>query len=258
MLFNTYNKIISRARQGLGWSIRTLSDKVGVKPHDVVMIEEGRDPCQSIIAETLGLSFNKLEKIYQNKYMEPKIKEKIGKDLTLKKYEVEVGGVVANTYVLVKGKSKEDYLFVDAVGASDQAIRLVESNMPHALLITHGHFDHRAGQEIVKQKFTDIKIIEAGKDIKTDGPIDISGFNVKAIRTPGHTEDSVCYLVDEQILFTGDTIFAGSIGKPNYDYQILLKSIKEKVFSLPESVIIAPGHGPLTTVAHEKVHNPFF
>lgn len=266
MPYNTQTQIITKAREGLDLSIRALADQASVSPQTIVMIEDGRLKCQESVAEALNLSFEKMREMAHNYSMESKLSSNLG----LRRYEVAVGGIVANCYIVLKDQVQNSNvnsnpkskcpiaILIDAVGVSDQAMAQIVSNAPQALLITHGHFDHVAGMEIIKQRFPEIKVVEAGKDVKTDGPIDVSGFSVKTLKTPGHTEDAVCYLVDDQILFTGDTLFAGSIGKPNYNYQLLLKNIKQKIFSLPDDVIIAPGHGPLTTVKFEQHNNPFF
>ena len=81
------------------------------------------------------------------------------------------------------------------------------------------------------------------------------------IKTPGHTPDSVCfYNAEEHIMFTGDTLFAGTIGRtdlPGGDYDSEIRSIMEKLIFLPGETVIYPGHGPESTIARERVQNPF-
>ncbi|MEM4766195.1 MAG: MBL fold metallo-hydrolase, partial [Nitrososphaerota archaeon] len=82
---------------------------------------------------------------------------------------------------------------------------------------------------------------------------------VRVIHTPGHTPGSVCYLAEEMI-FTGDTLFAGSIGRtdlPGGSLQSLLSSISAKILSLPDHYAVYPGHGPSSTIGAEKMLNPF-
>ena len=76
--------------------------------------------------------------------------------------------------------------------------------------------------------------------------------------TPGHTPGGVCYKT-EGSCFVGDTLFAGSIGRANPPtlYPTHLKSVRTRVLTLPETLILFPGHGPSTTVREEKAHNPF-
>jgi hydroxyacylglutathione hydrolase len=107
----------------------------------------------------------------------------------------------------------------------------------------------------------------------TDGAVlEIAGVRLDAIHAPGHTSGSVMYRSDypptalgaaaeiDQVVFSGDVLFAGSIGRtdlPGGDYAAMLRSLKEKVLPLPDSVAVLPGHGPQTTMAHERATNPY-
>jgi len=80
------------------------------------------------------------------------------------------------------------------------------------------------------------------------------------VHTPGHTDGSVCFIYRGSV-FTGDTLFAGSIGgifDQRYDYHDLLRAASTKIFSLPDDTVVLPGHGPPSTIEQERAHNPFF
>jgi glyoxylase-like metal-dependent hydrolase (beta-lactamase superfamily II) len=84
--------------------------------------------------------------------------------------------------------------------------------------------------------------------------------SIRMLHTPGHTDGSSCFLF-RSTLFSGDTLFAGSVGGIFADvstYEDLLASIRFKLFALDEETVVMPGHGPPTTIAEEKAHNPFF
>ena len=87
-----------------------------------------------------------------------------------------------------------------------------------------------------------------------------NGFtNLEVISTPGHTPGGVCYYTDG-ILFSGDTLFAGSVGRsdfPGGDYDALIESVKKRLFVLPDGTRVLPGHGDATTIGQEKSDNPF-
>jgi len=259
MLEDNYNDIIQKARQGTGLSVRATADQLNMKVSEIINIEKGLLKFNADLVRILGLNYRKLEAIYNNQYP-VMVKEKINlNNLDFKNFKIKVGGLSVNTYIVSNLQHKQS-LLIDAIGASKKALDYLKNTKlnPQALLITHGHFDHRAGVEQIKQNYPKCKIIEAGKDINQDGPVRVPGFNVQAFKTPGHTQDAVCYLVDNQLLFSGDTLFAGSVGRPNFNYDQLLKNITEKIFTLTEEIVIAPGHGPLTTIKNEKENNPFF
>ncbi len=164
------------------------------------------------------------------------------------------------------------------------------------ILLTHGHFDHiwgldglrdavcaaaeADGSEPVKAyaceaerqllKDTGMNVsAQAGRPCSTyadvyvtDGQeITLAGMTCKVIATPGHTAGGCCYYFEEAgILLAGDTLFAESVGRtdfPTGSMGTLVRSIKEKLFVLPEDTRVYPGHGESTTIGHEKEHNPF-
>ena len=92
--------------------------------------------------------------------------------------------------------------------------------------------------------------------------IEQAGVKLKVLHTPGHTPGGIClYSPGEGIVFTNDTLFADSIGRTDFqdgNAEQLIKGIREKLFTLPDETKVYPGHGPLTTIANEKAHNPFF
>ncbi len=91
--------------------------------------------------------------------------------------------------------------------------------------------------------------------------LELAGIGLEVIHTPGHTPGHCCFfLKDEGLLFSGDHLFAGSIGRtdlPGGDYPTLMDSMRTKVLPLPDDVIVYPGHGPATTLARERGSNPF-
>ena len=158
---------------------------------------------------------------------------------------------------------------------------------PVGILLTHGHFDHILGLEDVSQTWgLDVWVSpdesgqiertaswcrELGLDFKpftgvrhdiADGDTITFGQSVlKVISTPGHTEGSVCYYNEKDaVLFSGDTLFAGSIGRtdhPGGDYDRIIASIKDKLMTLDGEVTVLPGHGTATSIGYERSTNPF-
>ena len=163
-----------------------------------------------------------------------------------------------------------------------------ESLTVAAILDTHGHGDHIAGNARVKAAFPDAPILIGEADAAllsdpvgnlsalfgmpwtsppadrtlSDGQIlELAGLSIEAHHVPGHSPGQmVFYLAAEGVCFCGDTVFAGSIGRsdfPGGDGATLIAAIREKILSLPAATTLYPGHGPPTTVEREAATNPF-
>ena len=188
-----------------------------------------------------------------------------------------------NNYLIIDEESKEAAL-IDC-SAIDDAIELELKKNGATLkyiLLTHGHFDHISGiknernaqvlmhsadNEWVTQVNTYLPMLgmpamevpRIDKFIEDNEIIKLGNLEIKVIHTPGHTQGGVCYYVDGN-LFSGDTIFRESVGRcdlPGGDYNQIVDSIEQRIFTLPDEVVIYPGHGKTTTVGWEKVHNSF-
>ena len=198
-----------------------------------------------------------------------------------------VGPVRTNCYVAVNAETKECFV----VDPGDAALQLAErikrdGYTPVAICLTHGHFDHAGGAEALAKEFG-IKIYahekeestlqEAGKNlsgwngkeesyhadvyVKDEEELDLAGFHIRVIHTPGHTEGGCCYYLNyEDVLFSGDTLFAQSVGRtdfPGGSMSLIVHSIKEKLMVLPGHTTVYPGHNDATTIEEERMYNPY-
>jgi glyoxylase-like metal-dependent hydrolase (beta-lactamase superfamily II) len=202
-----------------------------------------------------------------------------------------LGVYETNCYILRSNEATKDCLIVDTGLGAGKLIKFLEEHKlnPAAVVLTHGHIDHIAGVAALRSRFPDIKVyihkldaemlaeprtnlsamtvgsfsIEpADFSVEEQSCIEQAGLKLNVLHTPGHTPGGIClYSKDEGIVFTDDALFADSIGRtdfPSGSIEQLLKSIMEKLFTLPDETKVYPGHGPITTIAHEKAHNPFF
>jgi len=199
-----------------------------------------------------------------------------------------VGPFEVNCYLYRDPLSMAGVVF-DPGGNEDLIIDTIEQTGVNlrAILLTHGHGDHIAAVAAIKQRFDvplyiseeDAALLADPSDLVstfygrpvTAPPADayvtdeqvlaIGPMAFRVLATPGHTPGGVCYLDEnEGLLFCGDTLFAGSIGRtdlPGGSYARLIDSIRSKILTLPDGIVCLPGHGPQTTVGAEKTGNPF-
>jgi glyoxylase-like metal-dependent hydrolase (beta-lactamase superfamily II) len=97
--------------------------------------------------------------------------------------------------------------------------------------------------------------------LKDEDTLELAGFEIQVLHTPGHTPGGVCYYFPQEgVVFSGDTLFCGSVGRtdlPGGSMSALVRSVREKVFSLPDLTLVYPGHGEPTKISSEKQNNPF-
>lgn len=191
------------------------------------------------------------------------------------------GPMMANCYII--SDDKGNGFMIDPVYPKGEIERYIEAKSINLdfILLTHTHFDHVMGLSYFKDKYK-LKVYasEDSKniyddpyynlskgvcdlDIKIDGFLkdgeEFSNFNIKAIKTPGHSLDSMSYLIEDSI-FCGDTIFKQSIGRtdfPGGNFNTLIGSIISKLFIYDNDTKLYPGHGESSTIKFEKSNNPF-
>ncbi len=192
-----------------------------------------------------------------------------------------------NCYFVYKEGSNE-VIFIDPADSGDYIYETLKDKgfQVTGILLTHGHFDHIWGSERLRELtgakiYTNIEEKAVCEDVKKNASeqvgraytvspdvylkdneeISIAGINFRMIATPGHTEGGCCYYFeDDGMLISGDTLFQESIGRtdlPTGSMSTLIRSVKEKLFILPDHVKVYPGHGDATEIGTEKKYNPF-
>jgi hydroxyacylglutathione hydrolase len=204
------------------------------------------------------------------------------------------GAFQTNCYVVAPAAGEECVIVdpgQDAVDGVDELLR--EHRLkPVAVLLTHGHLDHvwsvapvcgardvpawihpddrhllsdpAAGWSPSSSAIFGGITLSEPDDVRelSDGAVlPLAGLELVVDHTPGHTRGSVSFrLPDEDVFFSGDLLFAGSIGRsdlPGGDYPTILRSLADKCLPLPDDTVVLPGHGPQTTIGHERATNPY-
>ncbi|MGH4125227.1 MAG: MBL fold metallo-hydrolase [Clostridium sp.] len=187
----------------------------------------------------------------------------------------------SNCYIVMDEITKEAVVLDPGGDVDDISLAIDDMGAKVTyILLTHGHLDHTTGVAqlkaitnaivciskadddlIAKGEYLFGPLIEGGADklLRQWDVIKISNLEFTCLDTPGHTPGGMCFKV-ENCVFTGDTLFAGSIGRTDFaggDFNTIIMSIKLKLLCLPESTIVYPGHGPSSTINNEKLSNPF-
>ncbi len=205
----------------------------------------------------------------------------------LKVKQFVVGPVQTNCFFAVNDDTKETLIIDPGAEAKGLAAAIEKEELkPAAILLTHGHFDHASAAAELAERFG-IEIYaeaheketlenpglnlsgwqgreeayHAGVYLKDEQEIDLAGFHIRVLATPGHTVGGCCYFFSYQnALFAGDTLFHMSVGRtdfPKGSMSELVRSIREKLMILPDAVTVYTGHNENTTIGTERMYNPY-
>jgi glyoxylase-like metal-dependent hydrolase (beta-lactamase superfamily II) len=267
--------IVKKARTGLGLSVRDVASASGLTEAEIAGLERGDQPRDRVqvraLAKAVGLRPEPLEQIAIDKW-EPVAHSTPAWVETI---HGSVGGYGVQGYVLHDGG---EAVIIDTgynaramiAALTRRRLRLV------GVCLTHGHADHAEGiDELLAHREVPVYLGQDDRNLLgwrppsrlLSAPVDglaipVGHRTVRCLTTPGHTPGGICYLVEDAeqpLCCVGDTLFAGSIGRSNPSrlYPTHLESVRSRVLALAPHSRLLPGHGPATTVAEERAHNPF-
>ncbi len=264
--------IIRKGRKAANVAASAAAAAAGLSEPELAMLEESgkpaRTPNLAALAVLLGLNAGKLEGLANGWLPTPK---DLGVWRELRQIATERGGNTVNCYLAWDEVSREAALF-DTGWTAEPILALIAENqlqLKH-IFLTHTHEDHVAALGALREHFPKIRLHSGSKHappeqrLRGNDFIHLGSLRITNRDTPGHAEEGITYVIGTwpddapHVAIVGDAIFAGSIGTGFQSWELAKQKIRDQIFSLPADSLLGPGHGPFTTVAEEKAHNPFF
>jgi len=264
--------ILRKARAMANVSTAAAANAAGISEGELATLEETGQCAKKInfaaLAPLTGLNAAKLEGIAKGWLPSPK---DLGIWREVRVFTTAGDGLTVNCYLVWDEVSREAALFDTGLDAKPILDCIAENQLDlKYVFITHSHWDHVETLPKIREAFPKVRVRTGSKSAppdqrnKTAEIVHLGGLRVTHRETPGHAEDGVTYMVGNwqedapYLAVVGDAIFAGSMGGAPEQGALAKQKIREQILSLPADTLICPGHGPLTTVAEEKAHNPFF
>ncbi len=264
--------IIRKARSMSKVSAADAARAAGLTEADLAALEQSgqtqRTPNLAALAHLVGLHPGKLEAI-ANGWLPAE------KDLSawreLRCITTDTGGMAVNCYLVWDEVCREAAL-IDTGWEATPVADLVTQNQLQLrhIFITHVHEDHVAALDDLRRQFPKARVHSGSRSAPVDQRnrpndfIHLGSLRITHRDTPGHAEDGTTYIIGTwpedapHVAIVGDALCAGSIGRCNQSWDLARQKVRDQILTLPPETLLCPGHGPLTTVAEEKAHNPFF
>lgn len=264
--------IIRKARAISSVSSAVAASAAGLTQDELTTLEATGEPAKKInfaaLGKIVGLNPKKLEAIADG--WVPSY-QATGRWRKLRTFTTAGEGLTVNCYLIWDEATRQAALFDTGLDARPILEGIAsEGLILRHIFITHSHWDHVEALPIIRAALPQVQLHSGSKsapEAQRNQPgeaVRLGDLRITHRATPGHAEDGVTYLIDNwpaaapTVAIVGDAIFAGSIGRGNQSWELAREKVREEILSLPPETLICPGHGPLTTVAEEQEHNPFF
>ena len=265
-LEDLFEDIVGKSQRGLRVSDQELCQQAHLSGEELLGVKKGSGTpaAVSALAEALGLGPKALVASYSKNWYPTNVPIFDG----AKQFNTPLLDMTVNAYLIWDPKTKEAAIFDTGADATELLAFVDSAGLTvKYLFLTHTHQDHVAELgAIVKRTHAEIfspelEPLPRTKTVREGDQFRLAELRIETRLTNGHSPGGTSYVVhglQHPVAVVGDSLFAGSMGGAPNDYQKALQNNLEKLLSLPEDTLVCPGHGPLTTVANEREHNPFF
>ncbi|HEX2747717.1 MAG TPA: NAD(P)-binding domain-containing protein [Verrucomicrobiales bacterium] len=265
-LEDNFEDIISKAQRGLGFNDEELAFRAGISVAALRDMKSGRvlEGPARLVSPLLGLHADSLLAVGRHAW-KPAPVELTG----LLAFNTLHGDMTVNSFIVFDPETKSAALFDTGADASGGLAAIMDLGLKlERIYITHTHPDHIAALPAWKTAFPDAAV-KVGRGELFDGaePVDdgmtftLGKLAITARETSGHSRCAMTYIVEglaQPLAIVGDALFSASMGGAQGAWSAALTANRRRIFSLAGFTVICPGHGPLTTVAEERAHNPFY
>lgn len=264
-LEDNFTDIINKAMRGLKLTEHQVAESAGLEAKAVAALREGEwnDTVARRIAPVLGLGADALAGA-GNKSWAPQPVAVEG----LAQFNTPYEDMTVNSYLVYEPVSGAAVAFDTGADCTDMLATLGNHKLSLKLiLLTHTHGDHifdldRLAEKTGAPAFVgDREPIDGAEPFAAGRVFEVGAMRIESRLTWGHSKGGITYVVyglPRPVAIVGDAIFAGSMGGGGISYESALLTNRSEILSLPDNTVICPGHGPMTTVGEEKLHNPFF
>jgi hydroxyacylglutathione hydrolase len=265
-LEDNFADIIGKAQRGLQLSDTELAEKAGVDAQILRKLRAGEfdEPALVRIAPVLGLNERALCDLARGGWQPEKIEPIDGFAAFSTNYE----DMAVNSYLVWDPKTKAAAAFDTGADCAEMLHVAGKHKLKVSLiLLTHAHPDHIADLPRLREEtgahiyISERETIPGAEAIEEGKAFCLGKIDIDTRLTWGHSRGGMTYVVTglaRKLAIVGDSLFAGSMGGGSVSYEEALRNNLEKILTLPDETIMCPGHGPMTTVGEEKIHNPFF
>lgn len=261
-LEDQFNDVLSKAQRGLGLSNEALAERAGVSAAGVVAAKEGATDAALILklATALGLHGRALVDLMNGEWQPEEVSI-----AGLAQFNTPYHDMTVNAYLAWDPLTKEAAAFDTGATAAPMVEAIAARGLTlRYLFLTHTHPDHVADIRSLHSPEVLVSQREPHPGARGFAPgatWKLGRLDIEARSTWGHSKGGSSFVIrglERPVVIVGDALFASSMGGGIVSFTDALATNRKEIFSLPDETIVCPGHGPLTTVAEEKAHNPFY